>query len=190
MQDTNRRTTMQRSILMLMSVLTLFTLVLTLGVSAPVMGQAAEPTGTPSDPAWRGFAAARAALEEEKSIDLTFVRNYTFDQIEWTKSIDSCKEAIAETDYRPIYWGWDYRITDMGGTIYRVRVSFDLKAVVVCDKVEQASDVPATGGGDLPAPVAGGAAGGSFELGGHIADLTSSAKTAMSAAGMTWVKRQ
>jgi hypothetical protein len=187
MQENNRRN-VQRIALSLMLLVMLAAM---LSLSMPVMAQLAEPTPTPSDPSWRGFAAAREALQEEKSLDLTIIRAYTFEQVEWKTSIDTCKEETLVTDYRPVYFGWDYRITDLGGTVYRVRVSFDLKAVVVCDKVEQASDTASGGGGsDLPPPVAGGAAGGSFELGGHVSGLTEEAKSAMNQAGMKWMKKQ
>lgn len=195
MQENNRvnaqQATVQRSAAF--AALTLIVLAFLLSISMPIVGQGIEPTPTPTDPSWRGFAAARTALEEEKSLDLTIVRNYSFDQVEWQTSIDTCKEDVIETDYRPVYFGWDYRITDLGGTIYKVRVSFDLKAVVVCDKVETAETAAAggsTGGGNLPAPVAGGAVGGAFELGGHVSGLSEEAKTAMNASGMKWMKKQ
>jgi hypothetical protein len=181
----------------LLAVLLLLTFALSLGASNIVSAQTDVPP-TPSDPTWRGFSAARDALEEEKGLDLTYVRNYTFDQVEWKVSIDSCVEATPVTDYRESYFGWDFRITDLGGTTYKVRVAFDLSAVAVCDKVEDAGDTTATnntgtttpGTGDLPDPVAGGAATGGFELGGHVTSVTGEAKTAMDAAGMTWVKKQ
>jgi hypothetical protein len=184
MQENNRVQRVSAALLLLVAMAVM------MSMSVPVLAQ--EPTPTPSDPSWRGFVAARAALEEEKSLDLTIIRNYTFDQVEWKTSIDTCKEETLVSDYRPVYFGWDYRITDLGGTVYKVRVSFDLKAVVVCDKVETA-DTTTTGGGgsgDLPDPVAGGAVGGSFELGGHVSGLTEEAKAAMNQAGMKWMKKQ
>jgi hypothetical protein len=193
----NFRLQAQRRFTGLLAVLMLLTFALSLGASNFVSAQTDVPP-TPSDPTWRGFSAARDAVEEENSIDLTYVRNYTFDQVEWKVSIDSCVEATPVSDYREVYFGWDFRITDLGGTTYKVRVAFDLSAVVVCDKVEDADDTTTTGSTDttttgdssLPDPVAGGAATGSFELGGHVASLTGAAKTAMDAAGMTWVKKQ
>lgn len=190
MHENNRRNIQHTSFALLF----LLVIAVLLSVSMPVMAQGAEPTATPSDPAWRGFAAARTAIEEEKSIDLTIIRNYTFDQVEWKTSIDTCKEETLVPDYRPVYFGWDFRITDLRGTVHQARVSFDLKAVVVCDREETASAPAPAGtvvpGGDLPAPVAGGAVGGSFELGGHVSGLSEEAKSAMNQAGMTWMKKQ
>ena len=43
---------------------------------------------------------------------------------------------------------------------------------------------------NLPAPVGGSGATGSFELGGHVLGLDTTAVTNMRQAGMTWVKKQ
>jgi hypothetical protein len=173
-------------------VMMLMALTFSLNTVSPVQAQAfGTPTPTPTDPSWRGFAAAREALQEEKSIDLTFVRNYSFSQVEWRQSIDNCVEATPVSDYREVYFGWDYVITDLQNRTYLVRVSFDLKAVVICDE----DFVPAPAGGsttnpNLPPPVTGGGAGGAFELGGHVDGLSEEAKTAMRQSGMTWMKKQ
>ncbi len=186
----NLRLQAQRRYGGLMALLLLLTLALSLGTASLVSAQADVPP-TPSDPTWRGFSAARDAVEELHSVDLTYVRSYTFDQVEWKVSIDSCVEDTPVSDYREVYFGWNFRITSLAGTTYQVRVAFDLSAVAVCDKVEEAADTSApTGDGSLPAPVAGGAATGGFELGGHVTSITGEAKTAMDASGMTWVKKQ
>ncbi|MBC8098731.1 MAG: hypothetical protein H7Y11_04770, partial [Armatimonadetes bacterium] len=188
-KTTQRKTTQRAGVALLLS-LAFAALMLSFNGLTPLDAQAIQPTGTPSDPAWRGFAAARVALEEEKSLDLTFVRAYSYEQTEWKTSIDTCVEATPVSDYRPVYFGWDYRITDFTNKVYKVRVSFDLKAVVICDKVEEAAAVGTGGDGSLPPPVAGGAGGGAFELGGHVSGFSSAATTAMRSAGMTWVKKQ
>lgn len=167
-------------------------LALLAAVSLPlsVLAQAA-PTPTPTDPLWRAFSALRDAIEEEKSTDLTIVRNYTWEQQEYQGGIDACKALENPADYRDIYWGWTFTITALNGQTYQGRVSFDLKAVVVCDEVVAAQPAPA-GAADpnLPTPVPGAAATGGFELGGHVLDLNANTVSLMRRAGMTWVKKQ
>lgn len=165
--------------------------------AAPVAAQGASPTATPTDPVWRAFVAARAAIEEDFSVNLQIVRRYDWEQQEWIGGIDTCDEEIPIVDKRPVYFGWSFIITSMRGDQYEARVSFDLKAVTVCDDVQVAAaptQAPASGtpaaGGELPPPVAGSAATGGFELGGHVDGLDQSAVNAMRSAGMTWVKKQ
>jgi len=191
MQDNLRRTT-KRIALGFLFAFMVMAFVASAYITAPVSAQGAAPTATPSDPVWRAFVAARSAVEEERSVDLTIVRGYTFEQTEWPKSIDGCREDVLDVDFRQVYHGWNIQITDLTGKTHVTRVSFDLKAVVVCDRIETAGSTPATttDNGDLPDPVAGGGVGGSFELGGHVTSITSEAKTAMTQAGMTWVKKQ
>lgn len=160
--------------------------------SFPALAQdSAEPTPTPSDPIWRAFSAARDAVEEQESIDLTYVRSYTFEQTEWSIGIDSCDSDVLTIDYRPFYYGWTFRITSLRNVTYEVRVSFDLRGVVVCDEVTQGTPVPeGTPDPSLPSPVVGSGATGSFELGGHTLNYATTAITAMRQSGMTWVKKQ
>ena len=165
--------------------LLLLGIVLSMGLSLTASAQEATPAATPADPVWRGFSAARAALEEKFSTDLTYVKNWTFEQVEWKISIDSCDEAVVVPDYRPVYYGWEFVITSLQNRTWRTRVSFDLKAVTICTKEEAST----TTGSTAP-PVTGSGATGSFELGGHVISLTAEAKTAMQTAGMTWVKKQ
>lgn len=180
--------------LVFLTLLFFLAVLVSLNFTSPANAQ--EPTPTPSDPAWRGFVAAREAIEEEHSVNLTIVSNYTFEQTEFVNGIDDgCDADVLPNDVRPVYFGWIYTITDLFGRVYQARVSFDLKAVAVCDEVTQTA-APATGGGtattdlNLPAPVAGSAATGGFELGGHVLGLGTETQQAMRTAGMTWVKKQ
>jgi hypothetical protein len=172
-----------------------------LNFTSPAQAQfGGEPTPTPNDPLWRAYLAARAAVEEERSVDLTFVQRYTFDQEEYTYGIDyGCDSDVLEVDVRPAYFGWTFRITDMSGNRHMARVAFDLTAVAVCDEyVEGSAPAPdpadpnatADPNLDLPAPIAGSGATGAFELGGHVTWLTDPAIQAMRSSGMTWVKKQ
>ena len=82
----------------------------------------------------------------------------------------------------------------MRGDVYQARVSFDLTAVAVCDRINAAAPaataVPGEVDPNLPAPVAGSGASGSFELGGHVLDLSNNTRALMDRAGMTWAKKQ
>lgn len=186
----------------------IFTLAFSMSIPASVEAQLEEPTPTPTDPIWLGFSLSRDAIEEEFGVDLGIVRNWTFTQSDWSSAypgrddgasgIDACRSDVHITNARPINFGFAYVITDIDGNSYEARVSFDLKSVVVCDQVSPAnapvvqstSDDDSGETVDLPAPVAGSAATGSFELGGHVEGLTGQAIGAMNTAGMTWVKKQ
>jgi len=164
--------------------LLLLGIVLSMGLSLTASAQA-TPVPTPADPVWRGFTTARTALETKFKTDLTYVKNWTFEQVEWKVSIDSCDEAVTTLDYRPVYFGWEYVITSLQNRTWRTRVSFDLSAVTICTKQEVS-----TGTGTTAPPVSGSGATGSFELGGHVITLSPEAKAAMQTAGMTWMKKQ
>jgi hypothetical protein len=158
----------------------------------PVMAQAG-PTATPTDPIWRAFDAARKAIEAERSVNLTMVQSYTFEQAQFEPGgIDvGCVTLEDPNEAREVYWGWVFNITDLRNQVYQARVSFDLKAVAVCEQVSTAAATPVPGGDtNLPAPVAGSAASGSFELGGHVLQLNANTVSLMQRAGMTWVKKQ
>lgn len=149
------------------------------------------PAPTNADPVTRAFRVVRDAIEEEKSVDLTYVRSYVWEQVEWRRSIDACREEVLQADWREVYFGWNFTITDLAGTTHHARVSFDLKAVVVCDREDAGGSAPNPEGvGNNPTPVPGGGVSGSFELGGHVSNLTSEADKAMKQAGMTWIKKQ
>lgn len=172
----------------------LFVLVSSLGVTSAM---AQDVTPTPQDPIWRAYSAARTEIEEEFNTDLTIVSNYTWEQSEFINGIDDCVTLDNPAAARPIYFGWTFIITDVNGTQYRARVSFDLRDLAICDDVVQtqvAAAAPADPDPDtdgaLPAPVAGGASVGSFELGGHILGLNSNTFDLMRRSGMTWMKKQ
>jgi hypothetical protein len=161
--------------------------------SSPALAQQEPPTPTPSDPIWRAFVEARDALEEAESLDLTYVQSYTFEQTEFQYGIDDCDSDIFIVDYRPIYFGWTFRITTLRGVTYQVRVSFDTDDVVICDEVTESSAptvVEGTPDPSLPQPVAGSGATGAFEIGGHILGLGQPTIDAMNQSGMTWAKKQ
>jgi hypothetical protein len=165
----------------------------TLPSVSPVMAQTG-PTPTPSDPIWLAFSAVRDAIEEEKSVDLFLVRNYSWEQSEWTGGIDDCRDLEDPTAFRPLYFGWTFTLTAFNGNVYQGRSSFDRTIIVACDQVvTAAAPTPVPGGTpnpNLPAPVAGAAATGTFELGGHVLQMNPGTFDAMRRSGMTWVKKQ
>jgi len=166
-----------------------------------------EATATPRDPVWLGFSTARSAIEEQENTDLAIVQRWDFFQDDWTlpnaahpesaAGIDSCLSTVGIAQGRRVFFGWTYVITALNGNRYEARVSFDLEDVAVCDIQTEgvaaapvaAADDTATNA-DLPAPVAGAGATGSFELGGHIDGLTGEAQAALQRSGMTWIKQQ
>jgi hypothetical protein len=146
------------------------------------------PTPTPNDPVWRAFSTVRDAIEEERSVDLTLVNSWSFEQAEFKEGIDiGCRTLEEGVLSREAYFGWIFTVTSLRNETFQARVSFDLKAVAVCDQVVTAG-APDTGG--LPAPVAGSAALGGFELGGHVLELNGNTVSLMRRSGMTWVKKQ
>jgi len=174
---------------------------------SPVEAQFEEPTATPNQPYWLGYSIIRDAIEEEEEVDLSVVASWSFIQDDWSApnanhpqqatGIDSCVSTVITAEAREIFFGLSYTITSLNGTRYEGRVSFDLEDYAICDilsvPVETAAaddSEEATTDGDLPAPVAGAGAGGSFELGGHVTFLTTPAVQAMQQSGMTWVKKQ
>jgi hypothetical protein len=180
-----------------------------IAISLPIASVTAQgaPTATPSDPVWLGFATARDAVQEAENVDLRIVRSWEFIQDDWSTAnalhpakaagIDGCVSTVAIFDARPIYYGWTYTITSLRGEVFVVRVSFDTKEVALCDlgvtAAAAATPAPNTtpgAGGTLPAPVAGSAVTGGFELGGHVIGLFPNTVTNARAAGMTWVKKQ
>ena len=172
-----------------LSCVLLMVLVLSISI-APVLAQ--EPTPTPNDPVWRAFSTVRDTIEEERSVNLSLIQSYTFDQTEFPTGIEvGCIELEEGVTPSPVYWGWTFVVTGLNGQSYQARISFDLKSVIVCDQVVVApANTEATTDGDLPAPVAGAAATGSFELGGHILELNANTVSLLNSAGMTWVKKQ
>lgn len=179
---------------------------LSIAPTPSVSAQAEEPTATPRDPIWLGFSVARDAIQEEKGVNLQVVQKWEFWQDNWdapnaqhpeqAAGIDSCLSTTFINSAREIYWGWTFVITDLRGTVHEARVSFDLQDYVVCDIQTVLASAPAAAEGgdatnpDLPAPVAGAGATGSFELGGHISGLSAPALDAIQRSGMTWFKVQ
>ncbi len=174
-------------------VLILMTFTLLVQVSVPVLAQGVGPTPTPNDPIWRAFSAVRDAIEEERSVDLTIVRSYEWEQSDWQPGgIDSCRTLDDPNSARQIYFGWTFTLTSVRGEVFQGRISFDLKVVVVCDQVvtDQAPAAGATVDPNLPTPIPGAAATGSFELGGQALDMNLNTFGLMNRAGMKWVKQQ
>lgn len=186
-------------------VIVMATVLLSVNNSSNVIAQSAEATATPSDPIWLGFSAARTAIEEQEGVDLSLVRRWDFFQDDWSipntahpqnaTGIDSCVSTVGIMLARNVFFGWTFQITSFNNNVYEARVSFDLNDVVVCDIVTEAAPPVADDGanpdtGDLPPPVAGAGATGSFELGGHVDGLTTQAINAARQSGMTWIKKQ
>ncbi len=172
----------------------LVVLLLSLPTSAVTLAQTA-PTATPNDPVWRGFSAARDAIQKARKVDLTLVSKWEFEESSWDGAggIDGCVDLPDITQARPIYFGWTYTITSMRGQVYQAHVSFDTKLVAVCDKINATAATPVPGGtpnANLPPPVAGSAAIGGFELGGQAQDMSLNTFGLMKRGGMTWVKQQ
>lgn len=159
---------------------------------APVAAQA--PTPTPNDPIWRGFSAVREAIQKKKSVDLTIVKAYDWEQQEYLSGIDDCVDLADPNSGRKIYFGWTFTITSLRNEVFQGRISFDLKEIAVCDRVVTAAvPTPLPGGTpnpNLPTPVPGSAAVGGFELGGHVLEMSLNTFGLMNRAGMRWVKKQ
>jgi len=141
----------------------------------------------------RAFCAVREAIEAKFKVDLTYVRDWLWVQTDFGPGIDwGCIDDVISTEVRPIFQGWTFTITALNGRQFQARVAFnDLAAIAVCDKVVDigAGTPPPTG--NNPAPITpGGAAVGSFELGGHANGLEAAAVTNAQAAGMRWIKKQ
>lgn len=182
--------------------------VLMLVLSFVMTASAQQPTATPTDPIWLAFSAARQLVQTEKKVDLSLVRRWDFYQDDWSTAnaehpqksagIDGCVSTTNIVQARPIFYGWTVVIVSLRGDTYVTRVSFDTREVALCDiGVSQlvaaagATPVPVAADSSLPAPVAGSANTGSFELGGHVqAGLADPTVAAMRTAGMTWAKLQ
>lgn len=193
MQKTTRYNRHHMGLLIaLMALLALFAL--QLNVTAPAEAQQPTPTTTPSDPLWLAFSAVRDAVEEKYSINLSMVTRWDFAETEFTTGIDSCLDLENPFAATPLYYGWAFVIRSLGGRTFEGRSSFDRTIIVACDRVETTIGAPVTAApdaaGNLPAPVAGSAAVGGFEVGGHVLELSGNTSALMRRAGMTWVKKQ
>ena len=165
-------------------------LALTFSSSARVDAQSG-PTATPTDRLWLAFSAARGAVEEKFNVDLAIIQRWSYEELEFLGGIDDCVSEVAES--RPLYFGWRFVITAFGGARYEGRSSFDGTIVVACDEVTTTAPATAVAGAvnpNLPAPVAGSGATGTFELGGHVVELNANTVNLMRRSGMVWVKKQ
>ena len=139
-------------------VIALAVLLLSLPTTAVTLAQTA-PTATPNDPIWRGFSAARDAIQKARKVDLTLVSKWEFEESSWDGAggIDGCIDLPDITQARKIYFGWTYTLTSMRGQVYQAHVSFDTKEVAVCDHLSTAAAPTAAAGTPnpaLPPPVA------------------------------------
>ena len=157
------------------------------GGSTRVAAQDVQPTFTPADQLTRAFEAVRQALTERFDVALRPLRSYTWEQTEFPAGIDDCTTNVEQP--RTLYFGWRFVITALDGRQFEGRSSFDATIITTCDQVTQPA-APAQTGGNLPPPVAGSAAGGAFELGGHVLELNANTVSLMQRARMTWVKKQ
>ncbi len=176
----------------MLALLAVFVLAGALFSISPTQAQTV-PTATPSDRLWLAFAAARDALEEKFNVDLTIVRNWEFTETEFLDGIDSCVDLLEGETSRQQYWAWRFLITSLDGRQFEGRSSFDAQIVTACDRVTAPSAAPAAPAGenpDLPPPVAGSAAVGGFELGGHVLGINSNTISLMQRSGMKWMKIQ
>ncbi|MCC6803031.1 MAG: hypothetical protein IT319_09115, partial [Anaerolineae bacterium] len=175
----------------LLALLAVLFLATTMFQIAPTQAQT-QPTATPSDPLWNAFSNTRDALEDKFNVDLTIVQSWQFTETEFTDGIDSCIEMEDPSQARQLYYGWRFIITSLDGRQFEGRSSFNYQIITACDKVTEpistGSSTAATG--DLPAPVAGSAAIGGFELGGQVLELNANTVNLAKRSGMTWVKTQ
>jgi hypothetical protein len=147
------------------------------------------PASAQEDQLTQAFNAVRQALSLRFNVDLTYVANYTWEQVEFANGIDDCTTNVEAP--RNLYFGWRFVITAFDGRQFEGRSSFDSTVVTTCDSVTSGTTAPApAGAADLPAPVAGSAAVGDFELGGHVLELNGTTIATAQSAGMTWVKLQ
>ncbi|MBZ0308337.1 MAG: hypothetical protein K8I82_19890 [Anaerolineae bacterium] len=171
-------------------------IVMLLGMIAVSFGSAAAqqpPTATPNDPLWLAFDAARTALEEKLQQEIRYVKSYTYEEAEFQGGISACKALGEEEKPEFLFFGWRFVITLLNGSTYEVRTSFNYQIVVICDQVTVTSAEPTaatTPVAGLPAPIAGPVGPGGLEVGGQVTGLYPEAVTALTSAGMRWIKIQ
>ncbi len=174
----------------LLALLAILFLATTMIQIAPTQAQT-QPTATPSDPLWNAFSRARDAVEDKFHVDLTIVRNWQFTETEFTDGIDSCVQLDDPSQARQLFYGWRFVITALDGRQFEGRSSFNYQIITACDTVTEPVTSGGTGAtGDLPAPVAGSAAIGGFELGGQVLELNANTVNLAKRSGMSWVKTQ
>lgn len=163
-------------------------------VSTGVQSVAAQgPTPTPAnDPVWNAFSAARSALENQLKRSLQFVQNWTWEDANFNEPISNCR-TLQEGEQGDIATvGYRFIITTLQGQSYEVRTRFDSTYVVVCDGVTSTAAPVAqpANTGNNPAPVTAPVGRGGLEVGGQVTGLHPEARTAITQAGMRWVKIQ
>jgi hypothetical protein len=169
-------------------------LVLSFGLmqSAPTQAQT-QPTATPNNPQWLAYSAARDAVEDKFNVDLTIVRSWEFAETEFKNGIDDCTTLVDPSQAQQLYYGWRFIFTALDGRQFEGRSSFNAQVITACDKVTAPAEAPAAPANpdpNLPPPVAGSAAVGGFELGGHVLELNGNTVGLVKRAGMKWVKTQ
>jgi hypothetical protein len=175
-----------------LALLAVLILVAALTTITPTQAQT-SPTATPSDNLWMAYSNSRDALEEKYNVDLTIVRSWEFAETEFVEGIDSCLDPVEGYQPQQLYFGWRFILTAMDGRQFEGRSSFNAQIITACDHVTDPISAPAATGAvdpNLPAPVAGSAAVGGFELGGHVAGINSNTISLMQRAGMNWMKIQ
>lgn len=175
-----------------LALLAVFLLAGALTTITPTQAQTV-PTATPSDPLWIAYSNARDAVEDRFNVDLTIVRNWEFQEVEFVDGIDSCRTLSEGEQAEQLYFGWRFVYTSLDGRQFEGRSSFNGQIITACDQVTAPSSTASTAGEpdpNLPAPVAGSAAVGGFELGGHVAGINSNTISLMQRAGMNWMKIQ
>ena len=151
------------------------------------------PTPTPNDPIWLAFSAARAALEDKLERNIQYVQKYEWFEAEFTGGISDCRALEEDEQPEFLFFGWRFLITTLEGNTYEIRTSFNYEIVVVCDDVTVGAPAavvvdPAAVG--LPSPVTGPVGPGGLEVGGQVTGLFPATQTALSQAGMRWIKFQ
>ncbi|HVO42049.1 MAG TPA: hypothetical protein VMT34_05490 [Aggregatilineales bacterium] len=131
----------------------------------------------------QAFRLARTVLSKKIGRHLTYVAAWTWSLDLFHDSALGCpgpNDVVTKGDAA----GYTITITTLG-QVYELHVTYDLTKVYPC------ATVGSTGSSSsLPAPAAGSALSGAFEVGGQIQDFNAGTVTHMRAAGMKWVKIQ
>ncbi len=145
---------------------------------------AADATVAPRE--WQAFNAARAYLSRKINTNLRYVNSWSWELALFPDSALGCPPPSGETVIKGDTAGYQFIIQPLGNqNRYDIRVTYDLQKVYDCGIAGTAP-----GGSNLPAPAAGSAVGGGFELGGHVLELGAGTVNAMKQAKMKWVKHQ
>ncbi len=153
-------------------------------VAATPEPPAAEATVAPRE--WQAFNVARGYLSRKINANLRYVTSWEWELALFPDSALGCPPPEGETVIKGNTAGYQFIIQPLGNpNRYDIRVTYDLQRVYDCGIAGTAP-----GGSNLPAPAAGSAAGGGFELGGHVLELNAGTINAMRQAKMRWVKKQ